>query len=101
MGRRLRFRGYLGFELLGRDDIWYRLPDSALKQLDPIVVAKYLRGQPPTIGSVSPVPHPPNGAQIRQSSQPHSLRPDGANERTPWPPYGTPSNDRDAPVGKS
>ena len=51
-GQSLTVRGYLGFEFLGRNEVWYRLPDSAMKQLDPTIVGKYLSDQVTTTSAL-------------------------------------------------
>ncbi|MGH6674235.1 MAG: DUF2147 domain-containing protein [Xanthobacteraceae bacterium] len=60
-GQTLTVRGYLGLELFGRDEVWYRLPDSAMSQVDPTVIARYLPGQM-TTGSIA-VRHPQKTAR--------------------------------------
>jgi uncharacterized protein (DUF2147 family) len=58
-GQKLTMRGFLGISLFGQDEIWERLPDANMAQLDPGIIQKYL---PAHAAAMKPAPAAPKMA---------------------------------------
>jgi uncharacterized protein (DUF2147 family) len=70
-GKELTLRGYLLTPALGKDETWQRLPDSAVAELDPAIVTKFMPEQAAQAGKpgatagkakAAPAPAPKGGA---------------------------------------
>lgn len=60
-GQTLTMRGFVGISLFGMDEVWTRLPDKEMAQLDPEIIQKYLTPAQIQAAGLKPVAPPKKG----------------------------------------
>ena len=73
-GQTLIVRGYIGFELLGQNQYWTRLPDSAYNALDPSANPQYIHKVAPAPAQTQTPRKSGGGAPAHKSEAPPQLR---------------------------
>jgi hypothetical protein len=61
-------RGYIGFELLGKNQYWTRLPDSAYTMLDPSINPNPAVNANPAANQKRPPAPPPRKSELPQQA---------------------------------